>query len=64
MLGIKRAMQNKKITIEAIASLLQIHRNSASKKINGETLFTVDEALILQNNMFSEYTFTYLFTDK
>ena len=62
-LGIKQAMQSKGVSIEAIASLLKVHRNSASNKVNGETLFNIDEALTLQKNLFAEYTVDYLFTD-
>ena len=62
--GIKTAMQNKGITIEAVASLLKIHRNSASNKVNGETEFSVGEALALQSNMFPEYTMQYLYTEQ
>lgn len=62
--GIKTAMQSKGITIEAVASLLKIHRNSASNKVNGETEFSVREALTLQSNMFPEYTMQYLYTEQ
>ncbi len=57
-------MKNKGITIEAVAALLKIHRNSASNKVNGETEFSVREALALQSNLFPEYTMQYLYTEQ
>lgn len=62
--GIKKAMQNKGITIEAVAAVLKIHRNSASNKINGETAFTVDEAFKLKALLFPEFDADYLFSDE
>lgn len=61
--GIKKAMQSKGITIEAVAAILGIHRNSASNKVNGETPFTVDEAFKLKSTLFPEYDADYLFAD-
>ena len=61
--GIKKAMQNKGISVEAVAAVLCIHRNSASNKINGETSFTVEEAFKLKAALFPEYDTDYLFCD-
>lgn len=61
--GIKRAMQSKGISIEAVAAVLNIHRNSASNKINGSTPFTVDEAFKLKATLFPEFDADYLFSD-
>lgn len=61
--GIKRAMQSKGISIEAVAAVLKVHRNSASNKVNGETPFTVDEAFKLKAALFPEFDADYLFSD-
>lgn len=57
-------MREKGISIGTVALLLGIHRNSASNKVNGETEFTVTEALKLQRDLFPEYTMQYLFSGK
>lgn len=59
--GLKKAMGDKRITIEAIASVLNIHRNSASSKVNKEVQFTIREAFQLKRNLFPEYDMDYLF---
>lgn len=58
---LKRAMRDKGISIEAVAGLLQIHRNSASSKVNGATPFTIDEAFEVKNKLFPEFDIEYLF---
>lgn len=63
-IGIKFAMQSKGISLEAMAALLHLHRNSVANKVNGESAFYVDEAFALQKNMFPEYTLEYLFAQQ
>lgn len=60
-LNLKKAMRDKGISIEAVAGLLQIHRNSASSKVNGATPFTIDEAFQVKNKLFPEFDIGYLF---
>lgn len=59
--NLKGEMAKKGITIEAIAKLLGIHRNSAANKISGDSSFTIDEAIAIQRNFFPKLTLQYLF---
>lgn len=51
-INLKGEMAKNGITIEAIAKLLGIHRNSAANKINGDSSFTIDEAITIQRSFF------------
>lgn len=59
--NLKMEMSLKGITIEDIAKLLQIHRNSASFKINGKGKFTIDEAFRIHEKYFAYADMQYLF---
>ena len=60
-INLKGEMAKNGITIEAIAKLLGIHRNSAANKINGDSSFTIDEAITIQRSFFPKLTLRYLF---
>lgn len=45
-------MAKRKVTIEAIAKHLGIHRNSVANKLNGTTEFTIREAIAIQETFF------------
>lgn len=64
MTNIKRAMDVKGLTIDAIARLLGLSRGAASNKVNGKNEFTASEALRLKHNLFPEYDYDYLFQPK
>ena len=49
------------ITIEAIAQLLNIHRNSAARKVNGIGEFTASETLKIKRTYFDTLDYEYLF---
>lgn len=51
-LNIKKAMAAKSISIEAMADVLHMHRNSVANKINGKSSFSVDEAFKLRDTLF------------
>jgi len=59
--NLKIEMQRAGISIEQIAEDLDIHRNTASNKINGETDFTIQEAIFIRNYRFPQFAFEYLF---
>jgi len=61
-LNIKKAMAAKSISIEAMADVLHMHRNSVANKINGKSSFSVDEAFKLRDTLFYEYNIDYLFS--
>ena len=54
-------MAKKKITIEQIAKLLNIHRNSVANKLNGITDFTIEEAIQIQETFFPDWNLKELF---
>lgn len=49
---LKREMAKKRIKVEDMANVLRIHRNSASNKINGDTSFSIDEAVKVKEAFF------------
>ena len=59
--NLKALMAIKGITIEAIARLLNVHRNTVSGKLDGESEFTFGQAELIQETMFPEYNSKYLF---
>lgn len=61
MENLKEALRQKHITVDMVATLLGIHRNTASSKVNGTTEFTVQEALMIKDSFFPEYELSYLF---
>lgn len=54
-------MAKRKISIENIASLLGIHRNSVANKLNGESSFSIEQAVLIQETYFSDLPLRYLF---
>ncbi len=60
-LNLKGVLHSKGISIGAISALLGLHRNTVASKLNGETAFTVGEALKIKNNLCPEYDLAYLF---
>ena len=60
-LNLKGEMAKRSIKIEDIANVLQIHRNSASNKINGDTAFSIDEAVKVKEALFPELSLKFLF---
>jgi plasmid maintenance system antidote protein VapI len=58
---LKEKMASRDVKIEDIASLLEIHRNSASNKVNGISRFTIDESIKVRNAFFPDLELDYLF---
>lgn len=61
MKNLKREMAANNVSIEDIAKLLKIHRNSASSKVNGKTKFFVEEAFLIKKTFFKDLSLNYLF---
>lgn len=61
-LNAKKIAQTKGISIEAIAAVWGVHRNSAAHKLNGITPVTVTEAFKLRDALFPEYNLDFLFS--
>lgn len=51
----------KKYHIEEVAKFLNIHRNSVSNKLNGDSAFSIDEAFKIQEKYFPKLSMDYLF---
>ena len=59
---LKEKMASRNVKIEDIALLLQIHRNSASNKINGSSSFSIDESIKVRDAFFPDLELDYLFS--
>ena len=59
--NLKAEMARIDITIELIAKVLGIHRNSASNKVNGPSSFSIEEAMIVKKSFFDDCEYGYLF---
>lgn len=59
--NLKALMAVKGISIDSIANLLGIHRNTVSNKLDGDSEFTYAQAELIQETMFPEYNSRYLF---
>lgn len=59
--NLRNVMQNKGITIDAMAALLNVHRNTIANKLDGVSPFDFDQAQLIANVMFPEYRPEYLF---
>ena len=62
--NLRAEMARKKVSIEDIAECLSIHRNSASNKVNGNTAFSIEESVKIQETFFPDLELKYLFTRK
>ena len=54
-------MAKRKISIESVADLLKIHRNSVANKLNGESSFSIEQAMLIQETFFPDLKVKYLF---
>ena len=54
-------MAKRSISINDIAELLGIHRNSVSNKLYGRSAFTLEEAFAIYDRFFSDLNFRVLF---
>ena len=54
------AMKRKKVSMEDVAVLLRIHRNSVSYKINGNGSFSIEEGFLVHGKLFPETDLHYL----
>lgn len=59
--NLKEKMASRNVKIEDIASLLEIHRNSASNKVNGSSSFSITESIKVRNAFFPDLELDYLF---
>ena len=62
--NLKALLAQKGISIEALANLLGVHRNTIQNKLDGESEFTIGQAQQIIETMFPEYTYKYVFHRK
>lgn len=61
LINLKKEMAGASITVDSIAKALKVHRNTVTNKIEGETAFTFDEALVIRKKFFPKLGLEYLF---
>lgn len=59
--NLKKLLAIKGISIDAVAKLLGVHRDTVSNKLNGESEFTYGQAEFIQEALFPEYNIRYIF---
>ncbi len=62
--NLKALMAMKGISIETLAKILGVHRNTVQNKLDGESEFTIGQAQIIIDTILPEYTFNYVFHRK
>lgn len=59
--NLKAEMGRRDISIESMAKILKIHRNSVSNKLNGSSSFSIEEAMVVKDFFFPDMEYKYLF---
>lgn len=62
--NLEALMKLKEISMETLASILHIHRNTLANKLNGSSDFTYREACLISDALFPEYKISYIFKRK
>lgn len=60
-LNLKKEMERNNVSIDDIARNLDLHRNTVSNKINGNTPLSIEEGIKIRNIFFEYADFQYLF---
>lgn len=60
-INLRGEMAKRKISIEDISNLLGIHRNSVANKLNGESSFSFEQSVKIQESYFPDLELKYLF---
>lgn len=61
MKNLRTVMAIKRISTAALAAVIGVTEKTANNKLNGETEFTLYEALTIKRELFPEYDLVYLF---
>jgi len=61
-LNLRGEMAKRKVSIEDLASLLGVHRNSVANKLNGDSAFSVEQSFAIQEAYFPDLSLKYLFS--
>lgn len=59
--NLKMLLRAKGISNEVLARLLNVHRDTVTNKLNGESEFTYGQAELIQESLFPEYNIRYIF---
>lgn len=59
--NLKALMAVKGISIETLARLVNLHRDTVKNKLNGESEFSFGQAELIQETLFPEYNIRYIF---
>ena len=59
--NLKALMAAKGISIESMARLINLHRDTVKNKLNGESEFSYGQAELIQETLFPEYNIRYIF---
>lgn len=60
-LNLRGEMAKRRVSIEDISGLLGIHRNSVANKVNGESPFSFEQSVKIQERFFPDLELKYLF---
>lgn len=60
--NLRGEMAKRKVSIEDLAELLGIHRNSVANKLNGNSSFSIDESVKIQEKYFPDLELKFLFS--
>ena len=64
LIHLKKALDDKGITIRAFAKVLGVDERTIQNKIKGKTPFTYPEAVLSKKELFPEYDLEYLFKEE
>ncbi|NLD16631.1 MAG: hypothetical protein GX666_03510 [Tissierellia bacterium] len=59
--NLKDELERKNLSIEVLSYVLNLHRETVNKKLNGERAFSIAEACTIRETFFPEKTIEYLF---
>jgi len=59
--NLKMLMVRKNITNDTLAKLLNVHRDTITNKLAGESEFTYGQAELIHETLFPEYSIRYVF---
>ncbi len=59
--NVKEALRRKGISTELVAQMLGLHRNTVANKLDGESSFTIEEAIKIKQHLLPEYDVDWLF---
>lgn len=59
--NMRAVMEQKGLTVDSLAKVLHLHRNTITNKLSGKSDFSYDEACVLCETLFPEYKPSYIF---